>query len=71
MAYVITSLCSKNGACIGVCPRDAIHPKPADTTYTPGYAAVSQLYINPAFSACNDCAACVTACPNQAIFSEF
>ncbi|MGH3613352.1 MAG: 4Fe-4S dicluster domain-containing protein [Pseudonocardia sp.] len=64
MTYVITNLCaeSKDAACWGACPVDAIHPGPRDTIFP----ATEQLYINPA--ECIDCGACEPTCPVEAIY---
>ena len=47
-----------------MCPVDCIHP----TEDEADFAAVNQLYIDPA--ECIDCDACVEACPVDAIFAE-
>ncbi len=61
MAYVITSLCLRDGACVEVCPVECIVPgKPVDEW--PLY------YIDP--ETCIDCGACVPECPLEAIFPE-
>ena len=64
MAYVIAEPCIgvKDTACVDVCPVDAIHPRKDEN----GFAAESQLYINP--DDCIDCGACVPVCPVAAIF---
>ncbi len=66
MAYVITDLCTgvKDGACVDICPVDAIHP----TARESGHAEAAQLYINP--NDCIDCGMCVDVCPPRAIFSQ-
>lgn len=66
MAFVICEPCVgvKNGACIEVCPVDAIHPLPNETDFE----VEEQLYINPA--SCTDCGLCAQACPQQAIFPQ-
>lgn len=61
MAYVITSLCQRSGACAEVCPSDAIHSV-ADDPAWPTY------YINP--EECIECGACEMECPHEAIFHE-
>ena len=60
MTYVIAEPCIdvKDGGCIDVCPMDCIHGTDADR----------MLYIDP--EDCIDCAACVPACPANAIFAE-
>ena len=61
MAYVITGLCQRAGACVDVCPTDSIRFVDDDSDW-PLY------YINP--DTCIDCGACMAECPNEAIFSE-
>ncbi|MCL1838747.1 MAG: ferredoxin family protein [Propionibacteriaceae bacterium] len=58
MAYVITQPCVdvKDMACVEECPTDCI------------YEGVRCLYINP--EECVECGACMSACPNEAIFHE-
>lgn len=53
MTYVITSQCSKDDACVSVCPVDCI------------YSAPEQMVIDPDY--CIDCDACRTECPVDAI----
>jgi ferredoxin len=61
MAYVITSLCLRDGACVEVCPVDCIvGGKPEDKW--------PWFYIDP--DTCIDCGACVPECPYEAIFPE-
>ena len=64
MAYFITDLCAgvKDGACVDVCPVDAIHP----TARERGHAEATQLYIDPENCIC--CGMCVDVCPPRAIF---
>jgi NAD-dependent dihydropyrimidine dehydrogenase PreA subunit len=57
MAYVITDICEKDGACVDACPVDCIHPHKG----TDEEANVTQLYINPI--ECIDCGACIPVCP--------
>jgi len=57
MPYIITSLCTNDGACVEVCPVACIHT-------TPGAA---QFYIDP--EVCIDCEQCEIVCPVDAIFS--
>ncbi len=66
MTYVIAEPCrdTKDASCVEVCPVDCIHPMPD----AEGFATTEQLYIDPA--ECIDCAACVTACPVNAIFAD-
>lgn len=59
MAYVITNLCERAGACAPVCPTDSIK-------FVDGDAAWPKYYINP--DTCIDCGACAAECPNEAIF---
>ena len=58
MTYVVTEKCigCRHGSCVDVCPTDAFHLGP------------NMLVINPV--ACIDCAACVSACPERAIFAS-
>ncbi len=60
MTYVITEPCIdvKDTGCIDVCPMDCIHGTDNDR----------MLYIDP--EDCIDCAACVPACPANAIFAD-
>src|SRR5213593_3270249 len=58
MPYVITSLCTNDGACVEVCPVACIHT-------TPG---VFQFYIDP--EVCIDCEQCEIVCPVDAIFKN-
>jgi NAD-dependent dihydropyrimidine dehydrogenase PreA subunit len=59
MAYVITSLCIREGSCQNVCPVECIVPgKPQDQW--------PLFYIDP--ETCVDCGACVRECPVNAIF---
>lgn len=61
MAYVITQLCERAGACVEVCPTDSIHAVEGNEEW-PLY------YINP--DTCIDCGACMAECPNEAIFPD-
>jgi ferredoxin len=58
MPYVITSLCTNDGACVDVCPVACIHT-------TPG---APQFYIDP--EVCIDCEQCEIVCPVDAIFKD-
>jgi uncharacterized protein GlcG (DUF336 family)/NAD-dependent dihydropyrimidine dehydrogenase PreA subunit len=58
MPYVITSLCTNDGACVEVCPVACIHT-------TPG---APQFYIDP--EVCIDCEQCEIVCPVNAIFKD-
>ncbi len=58
MTYVITSLCTNDGACVEVCPVACIHT-------TPG---APQFYIDP--EVCIDCEQCEIVCPVDAIFKD-
>ncbi len=62
MAYVITSLCVRDGACVEVCPVECIVPGPKDG------ADWTLFYIDP--ETCIDCGACAPECPVDAIFPE-
>jgi ferredoxin--NADP+ reductase len=56
--YIITSLCTNDGACVEVCPVACIHT-------TPG---APQFYIDP--EVCIDCEQCEIVCPVDAIFKD-
>jgi ferredoxin--NADP+ reductase len=56
--YIITSLCTNDGACVDVCPVACIHT-------TPG---APQFYIDP--EVCIDCEQCEIVCPVDAIFKD-
>jgi uncharacterized protein GlcG (DUF336 family)/NAD-dependent dihydropyrimidine dehydrogenase PreA subunit len=58
MPYVITTLCTNDGACVEVCPVVCIHT-------TPG---ARQFYIDP--DVCIDCEQCEIVCPVDAIFKD-
>jgi len=58
LPYVITSLCTNDGACVEVCPVACIHT-------TPG---APQFYIDP--EVCIDCEQCEIVCPVDAIFKD-
>jgi ferredoxin--NADP+ reductase len=58
MPYVITGLCTNDGACVEVCPVACIHT-------TPG---APQFYIDP--DVCIDCEQCEIVCPVDAIFKD-
>ena len=58
MPYIITSLCTNDGACVDVCPVACIHTKPG----------APQFYIDP--EVCIDCEQCEIVCPVDAIFPE-
>src|SRR5256712_4915239 len=58
MPYVITSLCTNDGACVEVCPVACIHT-------TPG---ARQFSIDP--DVCIDCEQCEIVCPVDAIFKD-
>ncbi len=60
MTHVITSLCTRDGACVEVCPVECIVPGPT------GNADWPYFYIDP--DTCIDCGACVPVCPPAAIF---
>jgi ferredoxin len=62
MAYVITRLCIRDGACVEVCPVECIVPGPKNETEWPYF------YIDP--DTCIDCGACAPECPVDAIFPE-
>ncbi|MGI1677284.1 MAG: molybdopterin-dependent oxidoreductase [Cellvibrionaceae bacterium] len=58
MTYVVTQACigNKHTSCVDVCPVEAFREGP------------EMLFIDP--KACIDCNACITECPEQAIFPE-
>ena len=58
MPYVISSLCTNDGACVEVCPVACIHT-------TPG---ARQFYVDP--DVCIDCEQCEIVCPVDAIFKD-
>jgi uncharacterized protein GlcG (DUF336 family)/NAD-dependent dihydropyrimidine dehydrogenase PreA subunit len=58
MPYIITSLCTNDGACVDVCPVACIHTKPG----------AAQFYIDP--EVCIDCEQCEIVCPVKAIFKD-
>ena len=58
MAYIITSLCTNDGACVDVCPVGCIHTIPGAPQY----------YIDP--EVCIDCEQCEIVCPVDAIFRD-
>ena len=58
MPYVITSLCTNDGACVDVCPVACIHTMPG----------APQFYIDP--EVCIDCEQCEIVCPVDAIFKD-
>jgi ferredoxin len=62
MTHVITSLCTRKGDCVEVCPVECIVPGPKGNPDWPLF------YIDP--DTCIDCGACVPVCPPEAIFPE-
>jgi len=58
VTYVITRLCTNDGACVDVCPVACIHTRPG----------ASQFYIDP--DVCIDCEQCEIVCPVDAIFKD-
>ena len=58
MAYVITELCIRDGACVEVCPVACIHTTPE----------APQFYIDP--DICIECEQCVVVCPVEAVFLD-
>lgn len=65
MAYVITDICQKDGACVDACPVDCIHPH----LDTPEAGKTTQLYIDPI--ECIDCGACIPVCPFNGKAAEY
>jgi ferredoxin len=58
VTYVITRLCTNDGACVEVCPVACIHTRPG----------ARQFYIDP--DVCIDCEQCEIVCPVDAIFKD-
>lgn len=58
MTYVITDLCTNDGACVDVCPVSCIHTRPG----------APQFYIDPEI--CIECEQCEIVCPVDAIFID-
>ncbi|MDP8924460.1 MAG: heme-binding protein [Chloroflexota bacterium] len=58
MPYVITELCTRDGACAEVCPVACIHTTPD----------APQFYIDP--DICIECEQCVVVCPVDAVFLD-
>src|SRR3954451_24975569 len=58
MPYVITELCTKDGACVEVCPVACIHTTPDS----------AQFYVDPEI--CIKCEQCEIVCPVDAIFLD-
>jgi len=58
LPYIITELCTKDGACVEVCPVACIHTTPDS----------SQFYIDP--DICIECEQCEIVCPVDAIFLD-
>ncbi len=56
MAYVVTEACTRDMACVAVCPTECF------------YDIGTQLVINP--EECIDCGSCEAECPVEAIFEE-
>ena len=63
MPYVITELCTRDGACAEVCPVECIVAGPEDDAEW-GMA----YWIDP--DTCIDCGACGPECPTDAIFPD-
>jgi uncharacterized protein GlcG (DUF336 family)/NAD-dependent dihydropyrimidine dehydrogenase PreA subunit len=58
MPYIITEICTNDGACVDVCPVACIHTKPG----------LPQHYIDP--DVCIECEQCEIVCPVDAIFLD-
>jgi ferredoxin len=58
MPYVITDLCTRDGACVEVCPVACIHTTPESP----------QFYIDP--DICIECEQCMVVCPVDAVFLD-
>jgi uncharacterized protein GlcG (DUF336 family)/NAD-dependent dihydropyrimidine dehydrogenase PreA subunit len=56
--YVITDACTKDGACVEVCPVACIHTRPD----------APQFYVDP--DICIECDQCRLVCPVDAIFAD-
>jgi ferredoxin--NADP+ reductase len=56
--YVITDRCTRDGACVEVCPVACIHTTPD----------APQFYVDP--DICIECEQCVVVCPVEAIFLD-
>ena len=56
MPYVITDVCTRDGACVEVCPVACIHTTPE----------APQFYIDP--DVCIECEQCEVVCPVDAIY---
>ena len=65
MTFVVASGCCNDASCVDVCPVDCIRPRPGDADFR----SAEQLYIDP--DTCIGCAACMYACPVNAIHDEF
>ena len=63
MTHIITTLCTRQGDCVEVCPVDCIVPGAKDDAEWGKY-----FYIDP--DTCIDCGACIPVCPPEAIFPE-
>src|SRR5580765_4166296 len=59
MPYIITELCTNDGACVEVCPVACIHTKPG----------APQHYVDP--DVCIECEQCEIVCPVDAIFLDW
>jgi ferredoxin len=58
MPYIITELCTRDGACVEVCPVSCIHTTPD----------AAQFYVDP--DICIECEQCEIVCPVDAIFLD-
>jgi ferredoxin len=58
MPYIITELCTRDGACVEVCPVSCIHTTPE----------APQFYVDP--DICIECEQCEIVCPVDAIFLD-
>jgi ferredoxin--NADP+ reductase len=63
MTHTITTLCTREGDCVEVCPVDCIIPGPKGDPDWGDY-----FFIDP--DTCIDCGACIPVCPPEAIFPE-
>ncbi len=63
MTHVISTLCTREGDCVEVCPVDCIVPGNKNDSVWGKY-----FYIDP--DTCIDCGACVPVCPPAAVFPQ-
>ena len=61
MTHIITALCTRDSACVDVCPVECIVGGQPESEWP-------WFYIDP--EVCIDCGACIPECPLAAIFLE-